>query len=266
MSTTQIGGDRPTALIADDEPLLRESLMRLLAQAWPALNVVAAVRNGRAAVESFEALQPDVCFLDVHMPGLSGIEAARFIGRRAHIVFVTAYDQYAVKAFDQGALDYVVKPVELPRLRDTVVRLQDRLVAAKQIPDTELLLQQLAARFHPQSGTPHTRWLRVAQGHALRVVSTDEIDFIRAETKYTIIHWHEQSGKLNEGLMKTPLKELLAQLDPEQFVQVHRSVAVNVNAVSQVLRGQNETASIHLKHRGDVLPVSRTFLHQFKLM
>ena len=134
--TAAITGRHPTAMIADDEPLLRESLARLLSQTWPELEVIALARNGRAAVESFEAQHPDICFLDVHMPGLSGIEAARFIGRRAHVVFVTAYDQYAVQAFDQGALDYLVKPVELARLMDTVARLKQRLRSTPDIPDT----------------------------------------------------------------------------------------------------------------------------------
>ncbi len=153
---------RPTAMIADDEPLLRESLARLLAQTWPELDVIAQVRNGRTAVESFEAQHPDICFLDVHMPGLSGIEAARFIGRRAHVVFVTAYDQYAVQAFDQGALDYLVKPVELARLMDTVARLKERLRAAPEKPDTGALLDQIAARVFKQA--PPASLLAVARG------------------------------------------------------------------------------------------------------
>jgi len=136
-----VTGRRPTALIADDEPLLRRSLTRLLAQAWPELDVVAQARNGREAVDRFEALQPDICFLDVHMPGLSGVEAARFIGRRAHLVFVTAHDQYAVQAFEHGALDYLVKPVEPARLADTVARLQERLLAAQPAPNTDALLE-----------------------------------------------------------------------------------------------------------------------------
>jgi DNA-binding LytR/AlgR family response regulator len=256
----------PTALIADDEPLLRESLQRLLTQMWPELKVVAVARNGRAAVESFEALRPEICFLDVHMPGLSGIEAARFIGRRAHIVFVTAYDQYAVQAFDQGALDYLVKPVEIARLRDTVARLKERLNVAQHASDTAELLEKLSARIYKQPAPVYVRWLRVSAGQALRVVSTDEVDFIRAEDKYTLIAWHGQAGELNEGLVRTPLKELLAQLDPEQFVQAHRAIVVNLRAICQVLRGENETATIHLKNRNDVLAVSRTFLHQFKMM
>lgn len=262
-------GRRPTALIADDEPLLRESLTRLLAQTWPELDVVALARNGRAAVESFEAQRPDICFLDVHMPGLSGIEAARFIGRRAHVVFVTAYDQYAVKAFDQGALDYLVKPVELARLMDTVARLRERLRAAQNIPDTGALLDQIAARVFKNaapSSQPWLRWLRVSVGQALRLVSAEEIDFLRSEDKYTLVAWHDPAGHVAEGLVRAPLKELINQLDPEQFVQVHRSVVVNLRAIKQVLRGDNETANIHLKYRREVLPVSRTFLHHFRIM
>ena len=257
---------RPTALIADDEPLLRESLTRLLAQTWPELEVVAQPRNGRAAVESFEALHPDICFLDVHMPGLSGIEAARFIGRRAHVVFITAYDQYAVQAFDQGALDYLVKPVELARLMDTVARLKERLRAKPDTPDTEAMLDQLAARVFKSAPATSLRWLRVSVGQALRLVSADEVDFLRSEDKYTLVAWHDAAGQLAEGLVRTPLKEFINQLDAEQFVQVHRSVVVNLRAIKQVLRGHNETANIHLKYRGEVLPVSRTFLHHFRMM
>ncbi len=256
----------PTALIADDEPLLRESLERLLAQVWPELKIVASLKNGRLAVESFEALKPDICFLDVHMPGLTGIETARFIGRRAHVVFVTAFDQYAVQAFDQGALDYLVKPVELPRLRDTIARLKGRLNTRHEAPDTDALLDQLTARIYKTPAPAHLKWLRVAVGQALRMVSVDEVDFLRSEDKYTGVFWHESDGTPRDGLVRLPLKELAAQLDPDRFTQVHRAVVVNLTAIREVLRGQNETANIHLKHRSDVLPVSRTFLHQFRMM
>ena len=259
----------PTALIADDEPLLRESLARLLAQAWPELNIIAQVKNGRLAVEAHEAQRPDICFLDVHMPGLSGIEAARFIGRRAHVVFVTAYDQYAVQAFDQGAIDYLVKPVELARLHDTVRRLQDRLKRAEPAVLPEALLEQLTARIGgaTQNGGPaNIRWLKVSVGQTLKLVRAEEIDFLRAEDKYTLVAWHTPEGQSIDGLIRTPLKDLLPQLDPDAFLQVHRSVLVNLAAISHVVRGQNETADIHLKHRTDLLPVSRTFLHHFRMM
>jgi DNA-binding LytR/AlgR family response regulator len=257
---------RPTALIADDEPLLRKSLARLLAQAWPELEIVAQARNGREAVEQFEALQPDVCFLDVHMPGLSGIEAARFIGHRARLVFVTAYSDYAVQAFEHGALDYLVKPVEAARLADTVARLQERLRAAQPAPDLDALLEQLAARVLQQPSPAPLRWIRASVGQALRLIAVDEIDFLRSDEKYTLIAWRGDQGKPGEALIRTPLKELVEQLDPGHFLQVHRSVVVNLRAISHVTRGENETAQIHLKERSEVLPVSRSYLHHFRQM
>jgi DNA-binding LytR/AlgR family response regulator len=259
-------GRRPTALIADDEPLLRTALARLLSQAWPELEVVAQARSGREAVESFEARRPDICFLDVHMPGLSGIEAARLIGPRAQLVFVTAYDRYAVQAFEQRALDYLVKPVEPARLADTVERLQERLRAARPMPDTDALLDQLAARLRKDGRPASLRWIRVSIGQSLRLIAVDEIDFLRSDEKYTLVAWRGHQGKAGDGLIRTPLKELLTQLDPTQFVQVHRSVVVNLRAISHVTRGLNETANIHLKARDEVLPVSRTFLHHFRQM
>ena len=258
----------PTALVADDEPLLRRNLIRLLADAWPELEVVSQARNGREAVEQFEALTPDVCFLDVQMPGASGVEAARFIGRRAHLVFVTAFHQYAVDAFEQGALDYLVKPVEPARLADTVARIQERLRAARPADDADALLERLAAKLARGSGSvadAGLRWLRVSAGTAVRLVSVDEIDFLRSDEKYTLVAWRSE-GKAHEGLIRTPLRELAAELDPARFQQVHRSVVVNLRAIAQVVRGENETAEIHLKGRADVLPVSRSYLHLFRQM
>jgi DNA-binding LytR/AlgR family response regulator len=258
---------RPTALIADDEPLLRRTLTRMLGAAWPDLEVVGEARNGREAVEMFEARKPDVCFLDVHMPGVSGVEAARQIGRRAHLVFVTAYDQYAVQAFAHGALDYLVKPVEPERLADTVSRLKERLRAAGPLADVEALIEQLAARLEKKSAGPEPlRWLHATVGQSLRLIPVDDIDFVRSDDKYTLVAWRGDEGKAAEALIRTPLKELLEQLDREQFVQVHRSVVVNRRAISHITRGENETAHIHLKGRGDVLPISRSYLHLFKQM
>lgn len=256
----------PTALIADDEPLLRKALARGLAQAWPELNVIAQVRNGREAVEQFEAEQPDICFLDVHMPGLSGIEAARIIGRRAQLVFVTAYDTYAVQAFEHGALDYLVKPVETARLADTVARLKDRLRAAPLPIDTDTLLDQLAARLRKSEAPAPLRWLRVSVGSSLRLVATDEIDYLRSDEKYTLVAWRAEGDKPSEGLIRTSLKELIVQLDDAYFARVHRSVVVNLRAISHVTRDTHETADIHLKGRSEVLPVSRSYLHLFRQM
>jgi DNA-binding LytR/AlgR family response regulator len=257
---------RPTALIADDEPLLRDELALMLAQAWPELEVVAQARNGREAVERFEAEHPDVCFLDVHMPGLSGVEAARAIGDRAHLVFVTAFDQYALKAFETGALDYLVKPVEPARLSATVARLQARLASALPAAATEALLQQLAAHLQRSGGAAPLRWVRASVGQQLRMIAVDDIDFLRSDEKYTLIAWRGDDGQCAEALLRLPLKELLAQLDAAQFAQVHRSVVVNLRAVSHVVRGPNETAEVHLKGRREVLPVSRSYLHLFRQM
>lgn len=259
---------RPTALIADDEPLLREALSRQLEQAWPELEIVAQARNGREAVRLFESRQPDICFLDVHMPGISGIEAARYIGRQAHLVFVTAYDQYAVEAFAQSVLDYLVKPVEHARLAETVARLKERLAAAQPASNTEQLLRQLAEQIaRHQGGTPAPlRWIRAQVGQTLRLISVEEIDYLRADTKYTRVAWRGDGGEPAEALIRIPLKDLMAQLDPEQFAQVHRSAVVNLRAISHVTRADNETAGIHLKGREEVLPVSRNFLHLFRQM
>jgi DNA-binding LytR/AlgR family response regulator len=259
----------PTALIADDEPLLREALGRLLSVAWPELRVVAQARNGREAIDLFEAHKPEICFLDVQMPGKTGVEAAQHIGSRAHLVFVTAFDQYAVQAFAQGALDYLVKPVEPARLAATVQRLQERLRARTPAVDVETLLQQLAQAMNPArgaAGTQALRWLRASVGSTVRLIAVDDVDYLRAEEKYTQIAWRDEGGQAREAVIRTPLKELLPQLDAAQFAQVHRSVVVNLNSVSHVVRGENETADIHLKGRAEVLPVSRSYLHLFRQM
>jgi DNA-binding LytR/AlgR family response regulator len=255
----------PTALIADDEPLLREALARQLAQEWPELVVVAQARNGREAISLFEATSPDVCFLDVLMPGVSGVEVAHHIGRRAHLVFVTAYDRYAVQAFAQGALDYLVKPVEAERLAETVTRLRERLRATRPASDNEAALRWLAAQLRSEDRPEPLRWIRAQTGATLRLIPVESVDYLRSDAKYTRLAWRDDAGTPQEALVRTALKDLLAQLDPELFVQVHRSVVVNLRAVHHVTRG-DESAQIHLKSRREVLPVSRSYLHLFHQM
>jgi DNA-binding LytR/AlgR family response regulator len=259
----------PTALIADDEPLLRHALRRQLAIAWPDLEIVAEARNGREAVRLFDEQHPDICFLDVHMPGLSGVDAANHIGRRAHLVFVTAYDHYAVQAFAQGALDYLLKPVEQARLADTVSRLKERVRSSRPAINTEQLLQQLSEQLAKlQSGggkSEALRWIRAQAGNTVRLIATHDVDYLRSDAKYTIVAWRD-GGRPAEAVVRTPLKELVEQLDAEQFAQVHRSVVVNLRAIRHVKRHDNETAEIHVKGRDEVLPVSRTYLHLFRQM
>ncbi|MBH9577295.1 LytR/AlgR family response regulator transcription factor [Inhella proteolytica] len=254
----------PTALIADDEPLLREILEARLAAAWPELQIVAQARNGIEAVELFEQHQPAICFLDVHMPGLSGVEVARQVGKRAHLVFVTAFDQYALDAFEHGALDYLVKPVTAARLSGTVERLKARLQQAQPAVHSELLLSQLAARLKLDQPKP-LAWIRATVGSSLRMIPIDDIDFLKSDTKYTLVAYRDE-GQPAEALIRTPLKDLLAQLDPAHFAQVHRSVVINLRSIRRVTRGENETADIELKGRPERLPVSRSYLHLFKEM
>jgi DNA-binding LytR/AlgR family response regulator len=255
-----------TALIADDEPLLREHLATHLARQWPDLQIVGEARNGREAVELFEQLRPDIVFLDVHMPGCNGVDAARAIGPMAQIVFVTAFEQYAVQAFEQGAIDYVVKPLDETRLAATIARLQERLAdRAARVGDEAQLdatLAQLARRLARQPGTaPRLQWIRASVGTTVKLIAVEQVVYLRSDEKYTLVVW---AG--GEALIRKPIRELIDELDPEQFVQVHRSVIVNLREVSQVTRGANETAEVHLRGRSETLPVSRSYLHLFKQM
>ena len=265
----------PTALIADDEPLLRERLQQLLARLWPGLQVVAQARNGREAVAMFEAERPDIAFLDVHMPGLNGVEAARAIGRRAQLVFITAYEQYALQAFEEGALDYLVKPLDEDRLADTVQRLQQRLQSRPSTPsapsewltpDMDTVLNHLAAALQQRGGAApaaraHLQWIKASVGQSVRLVAVDDVVFLRSDDKYTLVAW---AG--GEALIRKTIRELTAELDPSSFVQVHRSCIVNLRHVARVVRAGNETADVHLRGRAEVLPVSRNHLHHFRQM
>jgi DNA-binding LytR/AlgR family response regulator len=254
-----------TALIADDEPLLRERLRLHLARLWPELDIVGEARNGREAIELFDALAPAIVFLDVHMPGLDGIEAARSIARRAQLVFVTAYEQYAVRAFEQGALDYLVKPFDEARLADTVQRLQARLVEGTSVAagsELDALLERMTAALHQRAAPrAHLQWIKASVGASLRLIPVEQIVYLRSDEKYTLVVWDG-----GEALIRTGIRELADALDPERFAQIHRSVIVNLHRVAQVTRGANETAEVQLIGRSEVLPVSRSYVHVFRQM
>jgi DNA-binding LytR/AlgR family response regulator len=188
----------PSALIADDEPLLRDALAARLKDAWPELRLVAMARNGREAVELFERHRPDICFLDVHMPGMNGVEAATLIGRRAHLVFVTAFDQYALPAFDAGAVDYLMKPVQAARVAQTVSRLQDRLRSTQPPTDLAAVLAAL------QPPAP-LRWIRASVGNTIKLIDVEAIDYLRADAKYTRVAWRDAHGQPCAALIRTPL-------------------------------------------------------------
>ncbi len=264
-------GSAVTALIADDEPLLRERLAQHLLRLWPGLQLAPLARNGREALALFDQHRPQVVFLDVHMPGLSGIDAARGIAGRAEIVFVTAYEQYAVQAFEQGALDYLVKPFDEARLAETVQRLQRRLAAAAaavsppppQAPGDDWLdrLASVLRQRAPVASGNHLQWIKASVGPSLRLIPVTEVAYLRSDEKYTLVAW---TG--GEALIRKTIRELADELDPGCFAQIHRSTIVNLHHVVQVVRGTNETADVHLRGRPEVLPVSRSYLHVFRQM
>lgn len=254
----------PTALIADDEPLLRERLVSHLSRLWPELQVVAQARNGREAVELFDQYQPQVAFLDVHMPGMNGIDAARFMGGRAELVFVTAFEQYAVEAFREGAVDYIVKPIEEARLAETVQRLRARLSRSKPElrPELEALLdrmgEQLRVRLGPQN---RLKWIKASVGNVVRLIPVEQVAYLKSATKYTLVVW--EGG---EALIRKTIREMADELDPDRFVQIHRSTIVNLSHVGQFSHGPGDAGELHLKGRSERLAVSRNYVHLFHHM
>ena len=250
---------RIPAVIADDEPLLRAQLRARLARLWPELDVVHEMENGRDILQVLEQHEPQVVFLDIHMPGVNGLEAARAVAGRAHIVFVTAYDEHAVEAFERGAIDYVLKPFNEERLAITVERLRER-VAARPDPALDGLVEQIASRLGARSGE-HLRWIKASVGQNVRLIPVEEVLFFQSDEKYTRVVTAEA-----ESLIRKPIKELLDELDPAKFWQIHRATIVNVDHIASVRRGLKDQAEISLKDHSETLVVSRNFTHLFKQM
>jgi len=263
--------ERPvTALIADDEAPMRDLLRARLRQVWPELQIVAEAANGVEAVELGEQFRPDIAFLDIRMPGLSGIEAARRLYERSHIVFATAYDQYALDAFEQGALDYLLKPVSAERLATTCARLQARLraranAAAEAAPqDIGQQLAKLTALLENR-GKPekpaYLRWIQAQVGSSLRMVSTREVLFFQSDEKYTRV---QTAGA--EFLIRKTLKELLDELDPDEFWRIHRSTLVRVDAIAEVKRDLRGRQMLKVRGYAGELEVSRNHSYLFQQM
>jgi len=248
-----------SALIADDEPHLARALAAELATLWPGLALLPAARNGVEAAERIAALKPDVAFLDIQMPGLTGLEVAQGIEGDTRVVFVTAYDEYAVQAFEQQALDYVLKPVKTERLQRTVERVQRALATPP--PEAGQLLAALQ-RLMPAAAAPERlRWVRASAGELMHQVPVEEVLFFRADDKYTCV----QTANA-EHLIRTPIAELAAQLDPAQFVQVHRSTIVNLAFLAGSRRDETSRLFLRIKGWREELPVSRAYVHLFKAM
>jgi DNA-binding LytR/AlgR family response regulator len=249
-----------TALIADDEEAPRAQLRAALAQAWPELQIVAEAVNGVDAWDAYLEHEPEVCFLDIRMPGLSGIDVARRIDGRAPVVFVTAFGDHALAAFDAGAVDYVMKPVEVPRLSQAIERVRQR-VAAPPAPELRALLDSLGASLR-RPATPAV--IQASVGKEVRLIRVEHVVYFESDARYTRVVYDEPGGGAAEALIRTPLKELLAQLDPEQFWQVHRSVIVQQRHIASAVRVDEGTMHLTLHGRSEKLPVSRHFQGLFK--
>jgi DNA-binding LytR/AlgR family response regulator len=248
----------PTAVVAEDEETLRHELVEQLGRLWPELSVVGEAADGVQALRLLDEHRPDVLFLDIQMPGATGLDVARQVAGRSHVVFVTAYDQYAVAAFDQGAVDYVLKPLNSARLFTAIGRVKQRLAG----PPAELgpLLDQLAAR--PSSAArSFLRWINASVGQTLKLITVDEVLYFQSDNKYTKVAIRD-----GEALIRKPLKELVDELDPQQFWQIHRSTLVNAMAVAAVTRDFRGRMQVRLKESTDTLLVAESYTHLFRQM
>ena len=252
-------------VVAEDETLLRDSLIALLRDAWPELAVVAACEDGGSALEAIAAHQPDVAFLDIRMPGLSGLEVAAALAEaspRTQVVFVTAYDQYAIDAFDRGALDYLLKPVAPARLASTVQRLKDRIATGGgDAAALAALLAQLGRTLPPQAKAPPLVWLTASAGAETRLIMVDDVAYFQSDTKYTVV-----MTAAGEALLRKPIRDLLDVLDPVIFKQIHRSTIVNLKAIASVARDDTGRGIVRLKTRPETLVVSQPFMALFRNM
>jgi DNA-binding LytR/AlgR family response regulator len=259
-----------TCIVAEDEALLRQALVEALHHAWPALRIVAECEDGASAVEALAEHQPDVAFLDIRMPGLTGLEvatAAADTSPRTQIVFVTAYDQYAIDAFERGAIDYLLKPVQPARLEATVARLQARHTLPDALPDATALahllgtLKNLNALPKPADGVEPLTWLTASAGRETKLILIDDVAYFRADHKYTTVVTAE-----GEALLRSSLRELLPRLDTTHFKQIHRSTIVNLKAIAGVSRDDSGRGVVRLKQRPETLLVSLPFMSLFKQM
>ncbi|TFW29440.1 LytR/AlgR family response regulator transcription factor [Duganella callida] len=254
----------PTAIIADDERLMRDQLRMRLEQVWPELEIIGEAKNGDEAVDLVDELKPDFTFLDIRMPGKTGMEAAAIIGNKSQIVFVTAYDAYAIEAFERGAIDYVLKPPEPERLQITVERLKGRLNKPAVGADINASVATMLAQLTEKIAAPkpaHLQWIQASIGQDLRMIPVEEILFFRSDEKYTCV----QTEKY-EALIRKPVRDLAEELDPSLFWQIHRATLVNVNAIEGVTRDIRGRHLVMIKGRPEKLEVSRSFLHLFKQM
>jgi DNA-binding LytR/AlgR family response regulator len=250
----------PRALVADDEPALAEYLHARLAALWPEIALLPIARNGIEALAAIREEEPEIAFLDIRMPGLTGLELAARIDTPTHVVFVTAYDQYAVEAFDRDAVDYILKPVSDDRLARAIERLKAKLAAREKPPGLEETLRKLAMVL-PGVSPGYLRWVRALKGEEVRQIAVEDVMYFQAQDKYTCVITAE-----GESLIRLSLAELAQQLDPDDFWQVHRSTIINVSRVAATRRDLSGRTFVKLKNVKVELPVSRAYSHLFKQM
>jgi DNA-binding LytR/AlgR family response regulator len=250
------------AIIADDEKELRTYLRSMLSQVWPELIICGEAKNGKEALELVESKQPQIAFLDIRMPGLSGMEVAKKIAGLCRIVFVTAFDQYAVEAFEKEAVDYLLKPVSKERLIQTIQRLKNQLDSSTEPPARLAeMIEQVISMLPDRGGTRFLHWIKTQDKDSIRLIPVEEADYFKAEDKYTLV-----ISKEGESLIKKSIKELVQELDPAQFWQIHRGTIVNVSKIDRVSRSLTGRGMLKLKGRLELLTVSRNYLHLFKQM
>ena len=250
----------PTAIIADDEQHLANYLHDRLTALWPELSIVGIAKNGLEAMRLVDDESPTIVFLDIRMPGLTGLEVASRLDNKTHVVFVTAYDQYAVEAFDRQAADYLLKPVTDERLTRTIARLKAKVSTAEVPADVAAILKQLATAL-PANKSAHLRWIRASVGETVRQIPVDDVFYFQAQDKYVSVYTRE-----GESLIRTPLSELQAELDPDEFWQIHRSTIVNVNRIAATTRDVMGKTTLKLKDSKAELQVSRAYAHLFRQM
>lgn len=249
----------PTAVIADDEYLQRDELRRMLNQAWPELEIIAECEDGSDALDAIVNQKPDIAFLDIRMPGLSGLDVARATNGKINVVFVTAYEAHAIDAFNLAACDYLLKPIQSDRLQQTVSRLQGKFASGEQSVNLLQIMETLERRLGEQGSKDRIRWISANSGKSIQIFPLEEILFFESDTRYTRV-----VTATDEGLIRTPIKELQKGLDPEQFWQINRGILVNMHAIARAHRDELGAIKVDIKGCKEQLKVSQTYAWRFK--
>ncbi len=249
------------AIIADDEAPSRAHVRSRLLKVWPELDIRGEAENGEEAIELIEAVRPDVAFLDIKMPGCSGIEVARRAAGKCRVVFITAYDQYAIDAFENEAVDYILKPASIERLAKTVQRVKKRIAESSHAGDMTGMLERMISRMKPEGGTRWLQWIKARVNGAIRLIPVDQVCFFQSDNKYTLV-----ATPTTEALIRKTILELSEELDPDAFFRIHRGAIVNAKFIEKVTSSPTGRGLVKLVGRPEILTVSRSYTAIFKQM